>query len=468
MDRNDPAPYTDLRRWLRHLARTNRLTVIKPGVPLRFTLAAIAKRLEGESASYFPGPEGHSMPVIAGVLGARSWAAEALGVAESELLSRFQQALEKPLPLNETSPDQAPCQEVVHQDIDLRRLLPIPTHHEHDAGDYITAGLLIARDPVSGKQNLSIHRLQITAPDRMGILILPRHLNAFFGNAEASNVPLPISIVIGVDPLILLASQAMAPLGQDELEIAGALHGRALDVVRSRASDILVPASAEIVIEGEILPEVREMEGPFGEFPRYYGPGGMRQVVKVNAVTTRYNPIYHTIVAAGWENLLLGGIAREASILSHLQNVLPAVQDVHLTPGGQCRYHLCIKVRKSEEGEPKNVIMAAFGSHYDIKQVIVVDEDVDIHDPRSIEWAVATRFQADQDLIVVSGGHGSKLDPSSSTKGVSAKLGIDATIPLDNNGEYSVMRIPGEDELDLDHWRCQTAEHWAEEAFGES
>jgi 2,5-furandicarboxylate decarboxylase 1 len=112
--------------------------------------------------------------------------------------------------------------------------------------------------------------------------------------------------------------------------------------------------------------------------------------------------------------------------------------------------------------------MAAFGSHYDIKQVIVVDEDVDIHDPRSIERAVATRFHADQDLSVVSGGHGSKLDPSSSTKGVSAKLGIDATIPLDNNGEYSVMRIPGEDELDLDHWRCQTAEHWAEEAFGES
>lgn len=155
-----------------------------------------------------------------------------------------------------------------------------------------------------------------------------------------------------------MASQAMAPLGQDELEIAGALHNCPLDVVCSRASDILVPASAEIVIEGVILPEVREMEGPFGEFPRYYGPGGMRQVVQVTTVMTRKNPIYHTIIAAGWENLLLGGIAREASILSYLQNVLPCVQDVHLTPGGQCRYHLCVKVRKLEEGEPKNVIMA--------------------------------------------------------------------------------------------------------------
>ena len=451
MTEQERSPYEDLRQWLDNLRETGRLAVTKPGVPKRFVLAAIAKRLEGSSATYFPGADGHAMPVTAGVLGNRSWFAEAIGVEQGQLLERFCAAVEHPMPLNEIDRAQAPCQQEVFEDIDLQRLLPVPTHHEYDAGPYITAGLLIARDSRSGKQNVSVHRLQVTGPDRMGILILPRHLNAFFAEAEDAGQALPVSIVIGVDPITLMASQAMAPLGQDELEIASALRGRPLDVVKSMTNDILVPANAEIVIEGEILPEVREMEGPFGEFPRYYGPGSMRQVVKVNLITTRKNPIYHTIIAAGWENLLLGGVAREASILSHLKKVLPCVVDVHLTPGGQCRYHICIKMRKSEEGEPKNVIMAAFGAHYDIKQVIVVDEDVDIHDPRAVEWAVATRFQADKDLIVVSSALGSKLDPSSDG-GISAKLGMDATIPLRNDGQYRVLSIPGEEDLDIDAW----------------
>lgn len=446
--RETGAPFPTLRAWLRHLAATGRVAEIAPNVGLRFELAAIAKKLEGKQAMLFPSPDGHPLPVVSGVLAARAWMAEALGVTPAELLARFRRAADAPLAWQEVPRAEAPCQEVIVNDIDLAGLLPLPTHNELDAGPYITAGLVIARNPATGRQNVSINRLQLQSPDRLGILILPRDLNRFYTAAEEKGEALPVSIVIGVDPLTLLASQAIAPLDADELEIAGALHGRPLRVVKSIGSDIRVPADAEIVVEGRILPKVRAPEGPFGEFPQYYGPKGERQVIEVTAVTHRQKPLFHTIVPGGLEHLLLGGIPREATILSYLQRNFPNVLDVHLAPGGVCRYHLYVKLRKRQPAEAANVIMAAFSSHYDVKHVIVVDHDVDIHDPRQVEWAVATRFQADKDLLVIPTAQGSRLDPSAKD-GVSAKMGLDATLPLNPGPEFTVIRIPGEDELDL-------------------
>jgi 2,5-furandicarboxylate decarboxylase 1 len=210
-----------------------------------------------------------------------------------------------------------------------------------------------------------------------------------------------------------------------------------------------VPAVAEIVIEGRVLLEVREEEGPFGEFPQYYGERAPRHVIRVDAVTTRRDPIFHTIVGGGLEHLLLGGIPREATLLAHLQRLFPGVRDVHLSRGGVMRYHLHVRMEKRSEGEAKNVILGAFAGHYDIKQVIVVDTDVDIHDPREVEWAVATRFQADRDLVVVADSQGSRLDPSS-RDGLGAKMGLDATIPLDAPPmKYKRIAVPGERELAL-------------------
>lgn len=194
---------------------------------------------------------------------------------------------------------------------------------------------------------------------------------------------------------------------------------------------------------------MREPEGPFGEFPQYYGPRADREVIQVDAITRRNNPIFHTIVGGGVEHLLLGGIPREATLLEHLQRSFPSVRDVRLTRGGTCRYHLAVKIEKASQGEPKNIIMGAFAGHYDVKQVIVVDMDVDIDEPSEIEWAIATRFQADRDLLVVSGAQGSKLDPSS-TDGVSAKMGIDATKPLSTEPmEFKRIHVKGIENVDL-------------------
>ena len=458
-------PFSDLRAWLQHLTQSGRLAVVRENVGLKHELAAIAKRLDGDQAAYFPRPSGHDIPVISGFMSKRSWIAEAMGVADADVLSAFRQAAESPLPWQEVEAGTANCQQVVHTEIDLHGLLPIPTHSEHDNGPYITAGMVIARNPLTGVQNVSINRIQVHGKNRMALLMLPRHLYAFFKEAQAQGVALPVAIVIGADPLTLLASQAITPIDHDELEVAGALQGKPLPVVKCLSNDVRVPANAEIVIEGRILPDEMDLEGPFGEFPKYYSAQEKREVIMVDRVTHRRNPVYHTIIPAEYEHLLLGSIPREATLLAHLQRSFPNVLDVHLSMGGVGRYHLYVKVRKTHEGQPKNVILCAFGAHYDIKHVVVVDEDVDVHQPRQVEWALATRFQADMDLVVVAGAQGSVLDPSTTKRfslelqgevpppheqGVSAKMGMDATRPVKYHEHvFTKVKVPGEDTVNL-------------------
>jgi len=444
---NAPRAITTLRDWLDHLAARDRLAVIKPELALRFELAAIAKRFDGVKATLFPRPGGHAMPVISGLVSDRGWIAEAMGVEPSDVLARFQDAALNPMPWREV--ETAPVQEVVHREVNLGTL-PLPTHNEHDNGAYITAGLLIARNPSTGIQNVSIHRLQLSGPNRLGALLLPRHTHMFFELAERAGHPLDVAIAIGVDPLTLLSSQAIAPLDFDELTIAGALHGAPLPVVKCLTNEVRVPAEAEIVLEGRLLANVREMEGPFGEFPQYYGEPAKRHVIEVTAVTQRKDALFHTIVGGGLEHLLLGAIPREATLLAHLRRSFPNVRDVHLARGGVCRYHLYVQIAKRQEGEAKNVMMGAFAGHYDVKHVIVVDEDVDIHNPAEVEWAVATRFQADHDLVIVPESQGSKLDPST-RDGLGAKMGLDATKPLAADAmRFKRIRVPGEDEVDME------------------
>ncbi len=455
MTRSSPLHARSLRGWLAHLAATERLAVARDGVSLDYEVAAIAKKLDGRQAVLFPKPGGHSVPIVSGYVAARAWIAEAMGVPESELLHCFRDSSEKPTKWTEVSASQAPVREVTIERPDLLKVFPIPRHSEHDSAPYITAGVIVARNPKTGAQNVSIQRIQVKDGHRLQALILPRHLSAFHTMAEEKGEALPIAIVIGADPLTLLASQAVVPIDQDELEIAGSLHGAPLEVVKCLGSEIRVPAHAEIVIEARVLPGVRELEGPFGEFPKTYSPAGQHQVIEVDRVTHRRNPIFHTIVPAELEHLMLGAIPREATILGLLQRSFPNVLDAHLSLGGTCRYHLYIKMKKRRESEGKNVIMAAFGSHFDLKQVIVVDDDVDVHNPTEVEWAVATRFQADRDLVVVSGAQGSPLDPSTTltgrVDGMSAKMGLDATRPLSYVGHtFTRVRVPGEDAVDLD------------------
>ncbi|MGE3246603.1 MAG: UbiD family decarboxylase [Beijerinckiaceae bacterium] len=441
-------PGATLRSWLAHLDRGNLLAFAKPGVRLEYELAGIANRLDGSKASFFPSPDGHAVPVVSGIVSDRGWMAEALGVPEGALLQRFQDAMARPIAPREVS--DAPCREVVHREVDLERQLPIPTHNELDSGPYIAAGLIIVRNPQTGIQNVAIVRLQVSGKDRLGALLLPRHTLAFHEMNESQGKDCDVAIVIGASPAELLASQAIAPLDFDEIGIAGGLIGASIPVVKCLNSDIRVPAQAEIVLEGRLLAGQRAPEGPFGEFPQYYGERADRHIIAIDCVTHRRNPVFHTIVGGGLEHLLLGCIPREATILDAIKRTFPNVKDVALSRGGVCRYHLYVQMTPRSAGEAKNVIMAAFAAHYDLKQVVVVDADVNIHDPKEVEWAVATRFQASHDLVIVNNAQGSKLDPSTDN-GVGSKMGLDATKPLDaTEFKFKRIRVPGQEEIQLE------------------
>ena len=260
-----PAPSANhcsknLREWLTHLAATDRLAVAKPGVGLVHELAAVSDQLELDKAVLFPKPDGHEIPVAANLLASRKWIGDCLGVSEDDLIARYQDAVRNPLPWVEV--EDAPVQAVVHTDVDINGQLPVPTHNELDSGPYIAAGLMISRNPKNGIQNVSIHRCQISGKDRIGVLLLPRHTWTYSQMAEEAGQALEVAIVIGVDPASLLASQAIVPMDFDEMEIVGALHGAPVEMVKCKTNNVRVPAHAEIVLEGRVLPGVAEPEGP--------------------------------------------------------------------------------------------------------------------------------------------------------------------------------------------------------------
>ena len=395
---NTPQPIRSLRDWLDHLAARDRLTVVKPGIGLRFELAAIAKRLDGLRATLFPRPGGHPIPVVSGLVSDRGWMAEAMGVEPREVLARFQEAALNPLPVAGDRVG-AGAGGGHPRGRSRARCCRFPSTTSTTAAPMSRAGLMITRNPRTGKQNVSIHRCQLSGPNRLGVLLLPRHTHMFFEMAEQGGKPLEAAIVVGIDPLTLLASQAIAPIDVDELEIAGALHRRPLPVVKCLTSELRVPAEAEIVIEGRLLPGRARAGGAVRRVPailrraRRPPRDGDR---RGHAPQGRDLP-HHRRRRPGALCCWAPSRARRPC-WRICSGAFPNVRDVHLARGGVCRYHLYVQIRKRQEGEAKNIMLGAFAGHYDVKHVIVVDEDVDIHDSDEVEWAVATRFQADRDL----------------------------------------------------------------------
>ena len=379
--------------------------------------------------------------------------AASLGISYAQLTERFSEAIAAPTPCVVVKPDGPAVKErkFLGDEADLRKL-PACVHHEKDNGPYITAALCIVRDPETGVGNVSIHRHEVRDEKHLGALLLPRHTRQIFDKLESQGRSLDVALCIGVHPALLLASQATTRLGVDELEIAGTLLGEPLETTPCETVDLNAPVECEIIIEGKLLAGRREEEGPFGEYPRTYGPRGKRHVVEVSAVTHRAEPVYHTIIPASMEHLLLGGVSREATMMQLLRQATPNVLDVRLTPAGGCRYHVVVQLDQKYEGEAKNAIFAALASSTEVKRVIVVNPDIDIDDMQDVEWAVANRTQAGKDVFIVTGAMGNRLDPSS-RDGVSDKMGVDATIPLDKDPQrFEKMRIPGFEDIRLEDY----------------
>jgi 2,5-furandicarboxylate decarboxylase 1 len=407
--------------------------------------------MEADKAVFFEKVKGYSIPVVVGLDNNRSRIARVLGTDDFGLTPRYLEAIRNPLPPAVVR--DGPVKEVkITKNIDLQEYLPVITHYERDGGPYITAGVVIAEDKANGIRNISYHRLQITGKDEIRLLIQPRHLWRLYTEKEKEEKPLEVAVAIGLDASIRLAGAtwgSLIPLGFDELSIAGALRKKAVEIVPCETVDVTVPARAEIIIEGEILPRMRKTEGPFAEFTGTYGDVWENPVLRVKAITHRKDPIYQDLLTFTPEHHLLLGIPYEPVVYQAVKTYVPGTIAVHVTPSSCGKFHAVICIKKEHEGDGKDAILAGLYSIRDIKLVTVVDDDVDPYNSREVEWAVATRFQADRDLVVISGAKGNELDPSCPQLALTAKMGIDATKPLERRERFEKIRIPGVENIKI-------------------
>ena len=317
-------------------------------------------------------------------------------------------------------------------DFDLRES-PVPKYYPHDAGRYITAGVWVAE--WEGKRNLSFHRILLLDAKRGVARIVPRHLLSMHRQARAAGQELKVAVCVGLDPWLLIGGGTSVEYGVDEARIASALRRRTLGepvaCVRLK-NGLTVPADAEYVLEGRLTGETHD-EGPFVDAVRTYDRVRSEPVVEFERVYHRTDPVFHLILGGSDEHFNFMGMPREPVIKEGVSKVVPRVAGVRLTEGGSAWLHAVVAIEKHAEGDGKNAIMAAFASHTSLKHVTIVDADINIWDDREVEWAVATRFQADRGLVVLSGVRGSSIDPSAGE--TTAKMGIDATMPVNAKPE---------------------------------
>jgi UbiD family decarboxylase len=377
-----------------------------------------------------------SIPIISGICNTRDKIALALNTDIIGITPKIIQGMETPKSINNV--------EKVSKDYksfsaDLSKI-PILTHYKRDGGPYITAGVIVARDPESGSRNASIHRMLVLDDQHLTVRIVPRHLYTYYKRAEALGKDLDIAIAIGMNPATLLATTTSIPITADEMEVANSFHGGNIKLVKCENSNLEVP-NAEIIFEGKLLASKRAEEGPFVDLTDTYDVVRNEPVIKLDKMHLKNNPIYHAIFPAGFEHKLLQGLPQEPRIYKAVQNTVPTVQNVVLTEGGCCWLHAAVSIQKQTTGDGKNVIMAALAAHPSLKHVLVVDEDVNIFDPEDLEYAMATRVKGDNDILIVPGARGSSLDPTAMPDGTTTKVGVDATKPLDKKEKFERVSL---------------------------
>ena len=365
-------------------------------------------------------------PAVGNLWSTRDRVAAALRVPPDGLLPAMLQAQAHPKDANLVA--KAEFLQESSRDVDLTEL-PVPKLFPKDAGRYVTAGVWVAE--WKGVRNLSFHRILVLGKDRGACRIVPRHLRHMYNEAVAAGEELKVAVCIGLDPWNLLAGGTSVEYGVDESRIASALTDACLakpvDVVRI-PNGLTVPADAEYVLEGRLIAEAHD-EGPFVDAVRTYDRVRKEPVLVVERIHRRKDAIFHIIVGGLDEHFLFMGMPREPAIYQAVSRAVPHVKAVRLTEGGCAWLHGVVSIRKQHQGDGKNAILAAFGAHTSMKQVVVVDEDIDVFDDRDVEWAIATRFQADRGLVVLHDVRGSSIDPSA-RDGFTSKMGIDATKPL--------------------------------------
>lgn len=435
----------DLRHFISFLLENhpNQIVDVNEKISRRFELPVIQQKLAKEHrfpVVYSSKVQDSEFPVVSNLFASYDLLALALGVHDKkDVLKEYIAREENPISTKQVEPEKAPVKEIILKGdkIDLNRL-PIVHHALKDSGPYITIGCMVCKDPDSGTPNVGIYRHELKAYNKLGCMINPSHNAAYiYRRYQELNRPMDVAIFIGHHPAVIIGASSSGPLNShNEFETMGALLGEPLEIVKGETVDLEVPAWAEMVIEGIIQPGNTETDGPFAEYAGYYGDRKTVPIIDVTAITMRKNAIYHDLDPAHREHNLAGVLCLESVVYRRAQATVPTVLDVHLPPSGCCFYNLYISLKKRVEGEAKLAALAALGSNANLKHVIVVDEDVDVNNEEEVLWALATRFEADQDVIIIPNTLGAHLDPSSYGESrfnhgsMTTKVIFDATRPI--------------------------------------
>lgn len=432
-----------LNDFIDSLKQEGDLLEVSEEVSPRFEIAAILGELgerEGPAALFhhvagFPGSS-----VAGNILGTRRRLAKAFGVEEGELreayLSRKQERI-TPQPV-----EKGPVQEVgIGEQVNLLKTLPALFHHERDTSPYLTCAVTFARDPESGRQSMGLHRIQLRAEKELAICLATPPLVLFLQKARAMGRPLDVAVAIGPDPAVLVASVTWCPEETDKMEIAGALRQKPVELVQCRTVDLKAPAHCQYLLEGTIHPEHLVKEGIFGESSGIYVEGVESPVIRVGHISHRGEPIYQALQPWSSEDDGLFDLCFGSDIFESTRRDFPFVKDLYLVPG-TVSGHATVSVGESTVPMIRSAMASILMRNPFVKRVVVVDEDIDIRRYREVEWAVATRFQADRDLLILNGVQGSVIDPSSNPDGSSCKVGIDATFDKGRSRSFQKVRIP--------------------------
>ncbi len=410
------------RSFLEKLDQNGELIRIRKEVSTEYEMAGIIDAL-GEKPVFFEKVKESSIPVVGGLVSSKELIARALNIKKGQLLRKLSNAIENPLPPDVMAKGE--CQEIVEKDVDLTKL-PIMRYTEKDGGKYIASAIAIIKDPELGR-NTCFHRLMLINKNKFVARIVEER-----GTDTAlrkSGGELDIAMCIGNSTAVLLAAATSLPKGVDELGMANALEKT--ELVKCKTIDLEVPRDCEIVLEGRITKE-KTSEGPFLDLTGIVDRTRQQPVIEIKCITHRENPIYQTILAGRNEHKFLMGMPREPTIFDEVNKVCEC-KDVYISPGGCSWLHAVVQIKKHNPDDGKKAIKAAFEGHKSLKHCVIVDEDVNIYDQNDVEWAIATRFQADKDAVILPNQRGSSLDPSGDlTEGKKArtcKMGLDATIP---------------------------------------
>jgi 2,5-furandicarboxylate decarboxylase 1 len=404
-------------------------------------LTGVLRKLQHEGRFpmvMFEDVKGCDLPVLGNALGSRDRLALLFDSDGAGLAHAYEARQSRAIPPELV--DTGPVKEVVQtgDDVDVTRIARI-VHCGNDAGEYISSGVAVAKDRDLGAYNAGIYRIQVVGPQELLIYAtFSTHLWHIHQKQEKHDEPLEVAIVIGHYPTLYMASQYRGPLEVDEIEVAGGLAGEPLRMCPAETLDLMVPADAEIVIEGRMLPHVRRREGPFGEFTWYDGPEqDQANQIEVTAITRRADAIYQDIFSAHPEHNLIGMVGREAGLLSKVRAVVPSVKAVCLPYSACCRFAAYISIEKQFDGQARNAALTALGADPFVKLAVVVDDDIDPYDETRVMWAVATRVRADKDVIVIPECYTCELDPTAydiadetASGPLNAKCIIDATKPV--------------------------------------